>query len=54
MYYLMQFFRMSMTKKNATVCLSGIFVRPLRTFLPQDVEEGLLAALVMLLSARRS
>ena len=49
MYYLMQFFRMSMTKKNATVCLSAFLFGPCVPFYRKMWKEGLLAALVMLL-----
>lgn len=49
MYYLMQFFRMSMTKKNATVCLSAFLFGPAYLFYRKMWKEGLLAALVMLL-----
>ena len=49
MYYLMQFFRMSMTKKNVTVCLSAFLFGPAYLFYRKMWKEGLLAALVMLL-----
>ena len=49
MYYLMQFFRMSMTKKNVTVCLSAFLFGPAYLFYRKMWKEGLLATLVMLL-----
>ena len=46
MYYLMQFFRMSMTKQKVAVCLSAFVFGPAYLFYRKMWKEGLLAALL--------
>lgn len=46
MYYLMQFFRMSMTKQKVAVCLSAFLFGPAYLFYRKMWKEGLLTALL--------
>ena len=46
MYYLMQFFRMSMTKQKIAVCLSAFLFGPAYLFYRKMWKEGLLTALL--------
>ncbi len=46
MYYLMQFFRMSMTKQKVTVCLSAFLFGPAYLLYRKMWKEGLLTALL--------
>ncbi len=46
MYYLMQFFRMSITKQKATVCLSAFLFGPAYLFYRKMWKEGLLTAIL--------
>ena len=48
MYYLMQFFRMSMTKQKVTVCLSAFLFGPAYLLYRKMWKEGLLTALLSL------
>ena len=47
MYYLMQFFRMSITNRKAAVCLSAFLFGPAYLFYRKMWKQGLLATLVM-------
>ena len=46
MYYLMQFFRMSMTKRKVAVCLSAFLFGPAYLLYRKMWKEGLLTALL--------
>ena len=46
MYYLMQFFRMSITKRKAAVCLSAFLFGPAYLFYRKMWKEGLLTAIL--------
>ena len=46
MYYLMQFFRMSITNRNAAVCLSAFLFGPAYLFYRKMWKEGLLTAIL--------
>ena len=48
MYYLMQFFRMSMTKQKVAVCLSAFLFGPAYLLYRKMWKEGLLTALLSL------
>ena len=48
MYYLMQFFRMSITKQKVTVCLSAFLFGPAYLLYRKMWKEGLLTALLSL------
>lgn len=52
MYYLMQFFRMSITKQKVTVCLSAFLFGPAYLLYRKMWKEGLLTALLSIVFER--